>query len=190
MPAAFSRISVRRALASDEREWLSLRAHSRSFLEQWEPNPPAGSLSNDSNSFDRLIESGWTDTHRRFLIIRTEDNRIVGQCSLGQIIRGPLQQAFLGYWMGEPFTRQGYASAAILLVLSYAFRTLLLNRVEANIQPHNTASIATARKLGFRLEGFSPKYLEIRGKFTDHERWAILAEEFNTLHSETPAITP
>jgi len=63
------------------------------------------------------------------------------------------------------------------LVLDYSFTTLGLNRLEANIQPENIASRRLVQKLGFRKEGFSPKYLQIGGKWCDHERWAILAEE-------------
>ena len=66
----------------------------------------------------------------------------------------------------------------IELVLRHAFGALGLHRLEANIQPGNERSIALAKRAGFRLEGFSPRYLKIDGKWRDHERWAILAEEF------------
>ncbi len=59
-----------------------------------------------------------------------------------------------------------------------AFGELGLHRLEANIQPDNAASIALVRKPGFRLEGYSPRYLKIAGRWRDHERWAILAEEW------------
>jgi ribosomal-protein-alanine N-acetyltransferase len=52
-----------------------------------------------------------------------------------------------------------------------------LHRVEANIQPNNAASIALVKRCGFRLEGFSPRYLKIAGEWRDHERWALLADE-------------
>jgi ribosomal-protein-alanine N-acetyltransferase len=69
-------------------------------------------------------------------------------------------------------------SEGIQLVLRHSFGALGLHRLEANIQPGNEPSIALARGAGFRLEGFSPRYLKIDGKWRDHERWAILAEEW------------
>jgi ribosomal-protein-alanine N-acetyltransferase len=60
-------------------------------------------------------------------------------------------------------------------VVRDAFRRLGLHRLEANIQPGNRASIRLARRLGFRREGYSPRYLKIQGRWRDHERWALLA---------------
>jgi ribosomal-protein-alanine N-acetyltransferase len=76
---------------------------------------------------------------------------------------------------------------ALDLALRHAFRTLKLHRIEANIQPENAASIALVRKLAFRLEGFSPRYLKIGGRWRDHERWAILREEWEGRHGRGAA---
>jgi ribosomal-protein-alanine N-acetyltransferase len=65
---------------------------------------------------------------------------------------------------------------SLALVLREAFITLRLHRVEANIQPANTASIALVRRLGFELEGMSPRYLKIGGRWRDHERYALRVE--------------
>jgi ribosomal-protein-alanine N-acetyltransferase len=104
---------------------------------------------------------------------------IVGFFNLSQIARGSLQSAYLGYAVGRPFAGQGYMRAGIALVLRHAFVTLRLHRLEANIQPDNKASIALASGAGFRREGFSPRYLKIGGRWRDHERWAILAEDWH-----------
>ena len=68
---------------------------------------------------------------------------------------------------------------ALDLVLSYAFESLRLHRIEANIQPENVDSKALVTRIGFRMEGFSPRYLKVAGRWKDHERWAIGCEEWS-----------
>jgi len=63
-------------------------------------------------------------------------------------------------------------------VLAHCFRRLKLHRLEANIQPGNSRSIALVRSLGFENEGFSPLSLKVCGKWRDHERWALLSERW------------
>jgi [ribosomal protein S5]-alanine N-acetyltransferase len=102
----------------------------------------------------------------------------MGVCNLSQIFLGNLKSAFLGYWIGATFAGQGYMTEALDLVLSYAFENLRLHRVEANIQPENVDSKALVRRIGFRLEGFSPRYLKVAGRWKDHERWAICRDDW------------
>ncbi|MCB9844528.1 MAG: GNAT family N-acetyltransferase [Phycisphaeraceae bacterium] len=173
-----SLVSIRHPIESDRREFIALRRASRAFLQPWEPIPPRGVDTWGDAAFDRDLELAGTDRSERMLIIRREDSAIVGRISLGEIIRGPLQQAFMGYWIGERFAGRGYMTQGIGLALRHAFGHLKLHRIEANIQPHNQPSRAVARASGFRLEGFSPKYLKIRGRWADHERWAITIEQW------------
>ena len=74
----------------------------------------------------------------------------MGVCNLSQIFLGNLKSAYLGYWIGAKFAGQGYMTEAIDLMLSHAFETLRLHRIEANIQPENASSIAVVSRLGFR----------------------------------------
>jgi [ribosomal protein S5]-alanine N-acetyltransferase len=98
---------------------------------------------------------------------------------LSQIAGGNFRSAYLAYHTGAPFARQGYMREGLTAALDRGFRRLKLHRVEANIQPHNRASIRLVRSLGFRREGYSPRYLKIGGRWRDHERWALLAEDWS-----------
>jgi len=113
-----------------------------------------------------------------FLICRVADGAVVGAVSLSQIFRGGFQNAYLGYYVGVPYARQGYMTEALQLVLQYTFEHLKLHRLEANIQPGNAASIALVKRAGFTREGFSRRYLKVCGRWRDHERWAIIAEDW------------
>ena len=102
---------------------------------------------------------------------------MVGVINVSQIFRGPFRSAYLGFYAFAPHAGDGYMTEGLGLVLRHAFGPMKLHRLEANIQPANGRSIALVKRCGFRLEGFSPRYLKIGGRWRDHERWAILAEE-------------
>jgi ribosomal-protein-alanine N-acetyltransferase len=119
-----------------------------------------------------------------FLACRVEDGAIVGFLNISEIVRGSFKSAFLGYGGVARFAGQGYMSEAMSLVLHEAFVTLGLHRLEANIQPGNAASIKLAERCGFELEGFSPRYLKVGGRWRDHERWAIREETWRAARAQ------
>jgi ribosomal-protein-alanine N-acetyltransferase len=102
----------------------------------------------------------------------------VGVVNISEIVLGPFRSAYLGYYAFEPFAGRGLMRKGFELVLTTAFRTLKLHRLEANIQPANLASRRLVKRLGFTREGLSPRYLKIAGRWRDHERWALLSEEW------------
>lgn len=113
-----------------------------------------------------------------FLICRVPDDAVMGSIALSQIFHGGFRSAYLGYQIGEEFSRRGYMTEALQLMLRHAFVNLKLHRLEANIQPENTPSIALVKRAGFVKEGYSRRYLKICGRWRDHERWAILVEDW------------
>jgi [ribosomal protein S5]-alanine N-acetyltransferase len=128
--------------------------------------------------FAHYISRCERDDFEGLLVCRMEDNAIVGTMNLSQIFGGGFKSAYLGYQVGAPFARQGYMTEGLQLTLSHAFEGLKLHRLEANIQPGNAASIALVKRAGFTKEGYSRKYLKIGGRWRDHERWAIIAEDW------------
>lgn len=103
--------------------------------------------------------------------------RVAGVMNLTEIVAGAFQSAYLGYYGMAALAGRGLMTEAVRLAASHAFGTLGLHRLEANIQPGNLRSITLVKRLGFRLEGFSPRYLRVGGEWRDHERWALLADE-------------
>jgi ribosomal-protein-alanine N-acetyltransferase len=128
------------------------------------------------DAYAAYLERSQRESSAFFLACRREDDAIVGFLNISEIVRGSFQSGYLGYGGVAGFEGRGYLTEAMQLVLWKAFTRLGLHRLEANIQPGNDASIALARRCGFELEGFSPRYLKVRGRWRDHERWAIRSE--------------
>jgi len=141
------------------RNWISPKARTRS-------------------AFAKFLKKFETGPHHGFLVIHRETGDIVGVINLNEVIRGNFQSAFVGYYAFQPYAGQGLMSEGLRLVLKHAFQKLKLHRVEANIQPKNRPSLALAKSCGFVREGFSRRLAKICGRWKDHERWAILAEDF------------
>jgi ribosomal-protein-alanine N-acetyltransferase len=116
--------------------------------------------------------------HEGHFVVESSNVRLVGVVNLNEIVRGSFRSAYLGYYSFVPFAGRGYMSAGLAAVLRRAFGELGLHRVEANIQPDNRDSLRLAKRLGFRREGISRRYLKVAGRWRDHERWALLAEEW------------
>jgi [ribosomal protein S5]-alanine N-acetyltransferase len=113
-----------------------------------------------------------------FLVRHRGCGGLVGFVNINNIVRGGFQSGYLGYAGFATHRGRGLMSAGVAAVVSTAFASLGLHRLEANIQPANTRSVALVRRLGFRREGLSPHYLMVDGQWRDHERWAVLADEW------------
>lgn len=170
-PVATDRVLIRPVEYSDRRQFLDMVRTSRDLHRPWAYPPER------PDQFDELVARSHRDDTITFLACRPQDDAIAGVLSISQIVRGAFQSAFLGYYGSARFARQGMMRAALELVLDQAFGPVALHRLEANIQPGNVPSAALAKGAGFRLEGFSPRYLLIGGRWRDHERYALTAEE-------------
>jgi ribosomal-protein-alanine N-acetyltransferase len=111
-----------------------------------------------------------------YLVRRRDTQELVGVVNLSEVVRGVFQSAYLGFYAHAGHARQGFMSEGLRAVVTRAFRLHRLHRVEANIQPGNEASRRLVKRLGFRCEGFSRRYLKIGGRWRDHERWALTRE--------------
>ncbi|GAA0908723.1 GNAT family protein [Streptomyces thermoalcalitolerans] len=111
-----------------------------------------------------------------FLVCEKDDGSLAGFITVNNIVYGAFRSGALGYGAFAHAAGRGLMREGLDLVIGYAFGPMRLHRLEINVQPRNTASIALARACGFRLEGFSPDMLFVDGAWRDHERWALTAE--------------
>ncbi len=167
------RVVLRRPRATDRAELTGLNRDSVRFHGHRLIAPPRRAA-----EFDRYLRRSRAANYVGLLVCRREDGAIVGTVNLFDIARGPFQAAGIGYYVGARFAGQGYMTEALALALRHAFVTLGLHRVEAAIQPDNRASIRLVRRAGFHREGLSRGYIRMGGRWRDHERWALLREDW------------
>lgn len=154
-------------------EFLSAARRSRPLHRPWIRAPAT------EGEFAEFLKRRRTPANPGYFIIDAASNRLAGVVNLNELVRGVFQSAYLGYYVFAPFDGRGFMAAGLARAVTDAFRRRRLHRLEANIQPENARSIALVKRLGFRLEGLSPRYLKIAGRWCDHQRWAVLAEQWN-----------
>ncbi|HKK86607.1 MAG TPA: GNAT family protein [Roseovarius sp.] len=170
------RLTLRQPLLTDFRDWSAMREQSADFLIPWEPVWASDHLTRKGFS-NRVYWAQRSITNGSALplfLIRREDERLLGAVTLDNIRRGPAQAGTLGYWVGEPFARQGYMREALQAVVHHAFGRLDLSRLEAACLPENTASRGLLEKCGFKYEGVAQSYLQINGRWRTHVLYAAL----------------
>ena len=173
------RLTLRPPIHADFRAWAALRRESAAFLTPWEPTWASDHLSRKAFTnrvywAQRSIANG---TAVPLFLIRREDNVLLGAITLDHIRRGPAQAGTTGYWIGQPFARQGYMREAIAAVVHHAFSTLDLSRIEAGCLPENTPSRRLLEQCGYKYEGVAQSYLQINGRWRNHVLYANLRHD-------------
>ncbi len=165
-----TRVMLLPAARRDRADFVAAMRASADLHQPW-ISPPL-----DDDAFDAVLERARGESFEFLLVRRRSDGAIAGYFDVSQIIRGPLQSAFLGYGGVAALSGQGYMREGLRLLLRHAFDELRLHRLEANIQPGNVPSLRLAERAGFRREGYSPRFLFVSGAWRDHERWAITSD--------------
>ena len=163
-------VHLRRPSSDDRTAFIAAAHRSRDLHHPWTTAPDS------VDAFDAYLRRSRRRSQSCLLVCR-DDGPLLGVYNLGEIVRGVFQSAYLGYYAFEPHAGNGWMRRAMPLVLRHAFDQLGLHRLQANVQPENTASRALLESTGWREEGFAPRYLHIDGTWRDHVMYAITAEE-------------
>lgn len=164
----------------DAAAWSELRLTNEEWLRPWEPTSTEGYRErNTVAAFPGLLRvlrrQARAGTHLPFAI--EFQGRLVGQLTVGNIVHGAYNGAYLGYWVDARHAGRGICPRAVALAVDHCFGAAGLHRVEANIRPENTASRRVVEKLGFREEGLLRRFLNIDGDYRDHVHYALTVED-------------
>lgn len=168
----------------DAREWSQVRRANEHWLARWEPSPVGSWERLNSPASFRLVLQDLRRSARQseampFAICLRENGheRLVGQLTIGGIVRRALCSGYAGYWVDSRVAGRGIMPAALALAVDHAFTHGGLHRIEVNIRPENRASRRVVEKLGFRQEAYHYRYLHIDGAWRDHLGFALTTED-------------
>lgn len=189
---------LRPLVTSDFPAWREVRQRNREWLVKWEPRPPRGqpddteskpAFSARCSARQRewqlgtgygfgIFVPGTTRPHER------GSARFAGEMNLSGVQRGPFQNVYVGYWIDEAQAGHGYVPESLVVAARFAFEDLGLHRIQVAIIPRNRPSRRVVEKLALRDEGVALRYLAINGRWEDHIRYAMTAEEWVERRSE------
>ena len=178
--------AIRPTSLDDCDEQLRLRRANRDHTGPWDPARDESFYTVAGQRLElELDQRAWAAGGAfAFAVLATDEaDRIIGRVALANVVRGPWQNATLGYWIDKDAAGRGHASRAVRLVLGYAFDHVGLHRVQPAIIPRNRRSTRVAEKVGFRLEGRALRYLKINGVWEDHDIYALTAEDWDGMRA-------
>jgi len=173
-------VALRKPKLSDAGAWSRIRLRDRHHLENWEPTVPGtweernGTLSWPAqwSTLRSLARRGMS-----LPFVITVDGQFAGQVTVGNVVRGSLCSAWIGYGVASRATSGGVVTAAVALVVDHCFAAAGLHRLEATVRPENRSSLRVLEKLGFRQEGVFLRYLDVAGAWRDHLCFALTTED-------------
>jgi len=173
------RLELRLPKRTDYIPWITTRREGAEFLKPWEPIR-ARDYNARSSFYHRIHwanRAANAETAFPFMIIRREDNSLLGALTLDNVRYGPAKAGTVGYWIGPEHARNGYMHEALNMVTEFAFKRLDLSRIEAACLPENEASRGLLEKAGFKYEGVAQSYLQIAGRWRTHVLYAQLRRD-------------
>ncbi len=170
-------IRLRPLAVEDGPTFQAVRRANAAWLEPWDATSPDPAA--PPRTFEELVQLYDADgAAARALPLAVEaGGRLVGQVNVGTVVFGSFRSCYVGYWVSRSLAGQMVVPTGVALVGDHLFGRVGLHRMEINIRPQNSASLAVVRKLGFRFEGRRPHYLHIDGDWQEHLSYALTVED-------------
>ena len=124
-----------------------------------------------------IAQQNLSDTQMKWGLALRDTNTVIGTVTLFNlsISNG---RAEIGYAMGSAHWGKGYMNEALKALIVHAFDVMNFRRLEADVDPRNTASIRTLERLGFQREGFLRERWHVGGELQDAFLYGLLKREW------------
>ena len=169
-----TRVSLREITAADL-DALYLIFSDPEVMRYWSTPP----LASKAAAHDLLteIQAGYKHRFLKWGIAFRSNDALLGTCTLFNLDITH-RRAEIGYALGRQYWRMGYAHEALQALLRHAFDELNLHRIEADVDPRNSASIRTLERLGFQREGYLRERWQVGGEIQDALFYGLLRPEW------------
>jgi RimJ/RimL family protein N-acetyltransferase len=139
--------------------------------------PPLPDIDAARNLINEIHESWKRRAILKWGIALRSDDQLIGSITLFNL-DFTHRRAEIGYALAREHWSHGYMNEALMAVLKYAFEVLELHRIEADVDPRNTASIKTVERLGFQREGYLRERWQVNGEIQDAFFYGLLKQEW------------
>ncbi|MEU5881332.1 GNAT family protein [Spirillospora sp. NPDC047279] len=173
--ATAAAVRLRPLRVDDAEELAALYQANREYLRPWEPLRDDGYFTvagQRDNARDLVRAHAAGEMWAGVILV---DGGIAGRITLNNILRGPLQSCFVGYWVARERAGRGVATEAVRQVLELAFGDLGLHRVEAFTRVDNDASRRVLARNGFAQVGIARRHIHVDGRWHDERLFERLA---------------
>jgi ribosomal-protein-alanine N-acetyltransferase len=119
-----------------------------------------------------------------FAAFEKKTGRLIGMVLIALPVRFNVQSARLSYGIFNNYWKHGFAKELVMASAEFAFRKLKLHRLEAEIQPHNIASISVAKAVGFQYEGMRRAAVYFNKRWNDHVVYSLIAEDLGVKNTK------
>lgn len=174
-----SDLILRSADARFAENLLQYYLRNKEYLEAYEPKREAAffTLAHQETLLEQAMTAAdYKAAFRFYCFAKTDEQTVIGCIGLSHITWGNFLSCSLSYNLDAGHADKEYMVQAMSAVVQYAFETLCLHRIEANIMPRNIISRQLLETCGFAEEGFSPQYLYVNGVWEDYIHMVLLNE--------------
>lgn len=113
-------------------------------------------------------------------IVLKETGKVIGTIGF-MWLNDENRSAEIGYSLSRAYWNQGLMTECLHAILDLGFRTLRLNRIEAQHDTRNPASGRVMQHCGMTLEGTLRQRIYNKGRYVDVDVYAIVLSDYNRM---------